>query len=661
MSRRPLENVVHPFSLASPDLAAAPAMGVLPASVLTVLAGRMLPTPTRNCAPSSLTRPSLGNICGGVPRPELVERLLGLPRGYSDADHPLVVAARTRGPALKVISVCSGIGAALYGLVLAAHDRGLPVDVVAAVELDDDAEAVHAARYPDTPVYGDACSPGVLAHLGRHEADVAIVTPPCTPFSRRRQHGPGGRFHPEYIPPGPILDALAHVPVIVWENVDGILYDDAVYLREVVEKMDSVGYRVRGRVVRASEFGAVHHRARVILVAYRPEMPSFDVPVGEVSPIPALTREQFTSEPISDEMFTAERDIRKKRRSEQLGGTVCVPVARAVGRYALDLRLGRDLPPTVDEQADEWLAHLDAISGDDDDEGSGGAAPTEDAGVAVAEARARLVYGVDVMDGIRPIRDGSVAAVMTSPPYWKAHNVTYKHGGAWGKEATFEQHCDRLVALAREWHRVLRPGGTVWMNYGDHTAADKGFLMLGQKVAERIKTAGFYLSNQAIWVKSNPGPKPNHMLRPAWEPIFVFARLGETPNLNLQGLGTPPCEATVRRRMKDHGMTLEEAQSKPVTAIDVFYAPTHHVSGRGHPCAYPPWLPEQWIKIATRPGDLILDPFSGSAATGIAALQLGRRYLGIDVQADYLGLAVTNVERASRRAGHADSAQRKAA
>jgi site-specific DNA-methyltransferase (adenine-specific) len=70
-------------------------------------------------------------------------------------------------------------------------------------------------------------------------------------------------------------------------------------------------------------------------------------------------------------------------------------------------------------------------------------------------------------------------------------------------------------------------------------------------------------------------------------------------------------------------------------------------SNTGHSAAFPIELPSWFIRLFTQPGDVVLDPFVGSGTTLVAAKQLGRRYIGIELKPEYHALAVQNVEKAA--------------
>ena len=81
------------------------------------------------------------------------------------------------------------------------------------------------------------------------------------------------------------------------------------------------------------------------------------------------------------------------------------------------------------------------------------------------------------------------------------------------------------------------------------------------------------------------------------------------------------------------------------------YCRTVPFSG-AHFAAFPPELPRRCIAAGCKPGGVVLDPFHGSGTTGMVAQQLGRRYIGIDLNADYLDLSLqTRLQQATLSLG----------
>ena len=137
-----------------------------------------------------------------------------------------------------------------------------------------------------------------------------------------------------------------------------------------------------------------------------------------------------------------------------------------------------------------------------------------------------------------PLADESVHCVVTSPPYWGLRSYE-GNPGMIGLEATFDEHLENLVAVFREVRRVLRPDGTLWLNYGDAYAGGgaptcspglrsqgggrkewtrnpahrmsagkpKDLMMMPSRVAMALQADGWWLRSEIVWHKPNPMPE----------------------------------------------------------------------------------------------------------------------------------------------------------
>ncbi len=162
----------------------------------------------------------------------------------------------------------------------------------------------------------------------------------------------------------------------------------------------------------------------------------------------------------------------------------------------------------------------------------------------------RILVG-DALSRLRELPDASVHMCMTSPPYWGLR--AYQGGeGMVGLEDTFEAHLENLVAIFREVRRVLRDDGTLWLNYGDAYAANRGYqvpdskhravgnvrgasvpggfkpkdlMLMPARVAMALQADGWWLRSEIIYHKLNPMPE-SVTDRPtnAHEKVFLFAK-----------------------------------------------------------------------------------------------------------------------------------------
>lgn len=289
------------------------------------------------------------------------------------------------------------------------------------------------------------------------------------------------------------------------------------------------------------------------------------------------------------------------------------------------------------------------------------------------------------VDWIRRLERSSVQAVVTSPPYWGQRRYADEQPVDWtsgqpvafGRERTVEEYVLHTLEVLRSLKRALRPDGTIWWVIGDtyqtrtivrestverwenyqrkrntvwannpdrrHSAGhpylkDKDLTLVPFMVAHGAQRMGLYLRSMIIWSKqeasgqmSDLEPKSRHMPEPVrdrpatgHEYILLMAR-SDRYCFNANGFNGD--ELSEDRWLRN----LRTVWSFPVS--------TDH---GGHTAAFPLELPRRCIKLATHPGDLVVDPFAGSGNTLIAAKHLGRNYAGCDISSTY-------VEEARRR------------
>lgn len=136
----------------------------------------------------------------------------------------------------------------------------------------------------------------------------------------------------------------------------------------------------------------------------------------------------------------------------------------------------------------------------------------------------------DATDQIRRLPDASVDCVVTSPPYFALRN--YEIDGQIGLEATVHDWVDRLVTVADELARVLRPHGSAWINLADtysrhdrYGAPPKSFLLAPERLLLKLAERGWIVRNKGVWAKPNPMPAAVYdRLTCRWEPIYFLVR-----------------------------------------------------------------------------------------------------------------------------------------
>ena len=219
-----------------------------------------------------------------------------------------------------------------------------------------------------------------------------------------------------------------------------------------------------------------------------------------------------------------------------------------------------------------------------------------------------------------PLDAGSVDHVITSPPYGvgldKLGYVDY---------ADQDEYRELMGASARELFRVLRDGGRVALNVPVDTATHEP---VGHHWTAAMLAAGFRHRSTAVWREGNisyspargtiDGPRAINLICPD-ELLIVFHK-GEW-RLSWDGLSD---------------LAHDEWLSWPLAS---WTFDGESKSYGGYPACFPLELPRRLLKLLTYRGDLVLDPFCGTATTGAAAVQLGRRFVGFDVNPEAVRLA----------------------
>lgn len=267
---------------------------------------------------------------------------------------------------------------------------------------------------------------------------------------------------------------------------------------------------------------------------------------------------------------------------------------------------------------------------------------------------ARVHVG-DARTVLRALPAASVQTCVTSPPYYGLRD--YGVEGQLGHEQTPEEFVSSLVAVFRAVRRVLRDDGTLWINLGDTyaRAPAKGGSGTGGKnraaygdaytsvrrapiprnvkpkdligipwmVAFALRSDGWYLRQDIIWHKPNQMPEPvKDRCTKAHEYVFLLSK-SERYAFDADAVREP---------------TVGNAAGTTRNRRSVWSVNTQPFKG-AHFATFPAALVEPCILAGSRVGDTVLDPFSGAATTGVAALRHGRHYVGIELNDAYARLS----------------------
>lgn len=219
----------------------------------------------------------------------------------------------------------------------------------------------------------------------------------------------------------------------------------------------------------------------------------------------------------------------------------------------------------------------------------------------------------------------SVDCIWTDPPYLLSNDGTTcvagkrvsVNKGEWDRSDGIENDHEFNLAWLGECYRVLKPSGTIWVTGTLHIYLSVGMAMM---------QLGFRILNDITWEKTNPPPNLG---------CRCFAHSTETI------LWASKAPMGSRHKYTFHYQEMKaENGGKQMKSVWQFPAAGRSEKKLGkHPTQKPVALIERCLRASTNTDDLVLDPFAGSASSGIAALSLGRRFVGCDIDPEYADLA----------------------
>ncbi len=242
-----------------------------------------------------------------------------------------------------------------------------------------------------------------------------------------------------------------------------------------------------------------------------------------------------------------------------------------------------------------------------------------------------ILFKDDSVEFLKKLPENSIDMIFADPPYnlsnggftVHAGKRVSVHKGDWDKSNGVKEDFEFHQKWIKECYRVLKPEGTIWVSGTYHSIYQCGYA---------LQLEGYKILNDIAWFKPNASPNLSGRYFTASHETLIWARKNEkskhTFNYQLTKNGHWPEDAFKK----------EGKQMRSVWSIAT-PKPGEKIFGK-HPTQKPIALLERIIMSTTKPNDIILDPFTGSSTAGLAAIMHGRKFIGIDLEKDYLDLSI---------------------
>lgn len=272
--------------------------------------------------------------------------------------------------------------------------------------------------------------------------------------------------------------------------------------------------------------------------------------------------------------------------------------------------------------------------------------------VPFAKGEAYRLYQGDSVELMNQFPEQQFDLIFADPPYFLSNGgFTCKSGkrasvqkGAWDVSRGVEEDHAFTMEWLKSCQRLLKPTGTLWVSGTQHVIFNVGFAM--QKL-------GYKLLNTVTWYKPNASPNLSCRYFTHSTELLIWASPKQTKTLQ-------HTFNYARMKAENGGKQMRDVWNLPRTGEEELtadgsgrmwtqIAPRREEKAFGsHPTQKPVALLERIIEASTPEDAAILDPFNGSGTSGVAALKLGRRYTGIDLDAKYLELTKKRLDAVKR-------------
>ena len=251
-----------------------------------------------------------------------------------------------------------------------------------------------------------------------------------------------------------------------------------------------------------------------------------------------------------------------------------------------------------------------------------------------------VLYKENCLKILQELPANSVDMIFADPPYFLSNGGFSLHAGKrvsvdkgqWDISNGLKKDFDFHIEWIKACHRVLKPGGTIWISGTYHSIYQCGFALQINK---------FHILNDIAWFKPNASPNLSCRFFTASHETLIWAR---------KELVNKKTGKTIKQKHKFNYKAMKEGNwpddfiKKPglqMRSVWSIYPPkkTEKTFGK-HPTQKPIDLLVRIVLASTDKGDIVLDPFTGSSTTGLASYLNDRRFIGVDMDKKYLDLSV---------------------
>lgn len=264
------------------------------------------------------------------------------------------------------------------------------------------------------------------------------------------------------------------------------------------------------------------------------------------------------------------------------------------------------------------------------------------------------LYHEDALEVLEQMKPESVDMIFADPPYnlsnggftVHAGRRVSVHKGDWDKSNGVEDDFSFHLAWIEACRKVLKPNGTIWISGTYHSIYQCGFA---------LQTLGFHVLNDISWYKPNASPNLSCRYFTASHETLIWARKDKKSKHTFNYKEMKDWENNYRigvrvkcakcGKVHEERMEVLDKKGKQMRSVWPIVTPKKEEKKFGkHPTQKSLELLERVVISSTNKGELILDPFTGSSATGIAAHKHGRKFVGVDMEKKYLDLSKKRFE-----------------